>query len=188
VKIGGSLLDWPLLPTALTKWLAAQRPAAHVLICGGGRFADLVRQADAQFELGDEAAHWLAVECMSLSAKLLAALVPEARLVDRYAALMTSIEGSDGGVVIYDVCEFLREHEPRLPGVLLPHDWTSTSDSIAARLAEVLRADEVVLLKSGDPPGGTVAKMAEDGYVDAHFPAACRNVPSPRFVNLRQAG
>ena len=43
---------------------------------------------------------------------------------------------------------FLRREEPVLPGVRLPIGWHVTSDSIAARLAEVCQAQELVLLKS----------------------------------------
>jgi hypothetical protein len=46
-----------------------------------------------------------------------------------------------------------------------------TSDSIAARMAVVLGADRLILLKSIDMPSGTSwTEAAERGWVDRHFP------------------
>ena len=71
----------------------------------------------------------------------------------------------------------------------LPHSWDVTSDSIAARLAVLAGADELVLLKSGLPAGSlTLAQAAETGYVDRYFPVAAAGVPRVRCVNLRADG
>ena len=80
VKVGGSLLDWPLLPRALQQWLSQQPPAFNVLVAGGGELTDLIRQADRSFRLGDERSHWLCIDAMSISAQILAAVVPLYRI------------------------------------------------------------------------------------------------------------
>lgn len=55
-KLGGSLLDWSGLPGALT-WLEQQWPEQSlVLVVGGGQIADVVRQWDRLFRLGEERA------------------------------------------------------------------------------------------------------------------------------------
>src|SRR4029078_6870627 len=72
ITVRGSLLDWPQLPSALTRWLNQQPPAVNVLICGGGKLADFIRPAHQQFHLGDDSAHWLAIDCMSITARVLA--------------------------------------------------------------------------------------------------------------------
>ena len=55
VKLGGSLLDWPEWPTRLIDWLAT-RPELHpVLVVGGGRFADVLRDLDPIHALGEAA-------------------------------------------------------------------------------------------------------------------------------------
>ena len=69
----------------------------------------------------------------------------------------------------------------------LPRTWENTTDSIAARIAEILRADRLVLLKStGAPPGLTTQGAAELGVVDRVFPRAARAIPEVVLVNLRE--
>ena len=70
--------------------------------------------------------------------------------------------------------------------VTLPHTWEVTSDSIAAHIAEILCANELVLLKSA-PLAKSCAthEAAEQGYVDAFFPQAAARASKIRCVNLR---
>lgn len=216
VKVGGSLLEWNELPTALHQWLDEQPPAANVLICGGGQLANGIRDADQRFHLGNETAHWLAVDCMSLTARLLAhacnlpleplvplvSLVPKLRLGTtsplvpklrlgtpaREALLrepQTPPTTNTKNTIVLDIRDFLHSDEPSLPAPSLPRDWTTTSDSIAARLAEALTADELVLLKSTSPPAQSLADLAASGYVDRHFPVAAARLTALRFINLK---
>lgn len=184
VKIGGSLLDLPDLADRLGRWLAAQPLLPTLLLVGGGRLADVVRDYDRLHHLGDEAAHWLAVKTMSLNAALLAALLPEAQL-------QSSLDASapaNSGPLIFDPEEFLRCEEPHLPGKPLGRDWGVTSDSIAARLASVCGADELVLLKSAMPPAACDMPAAiAHGYVDGCFALAADGVARVRCVDLRDA-
>jgi 5-(aminomethyl)-3-furanmethanol phosphate kinase len=186
VKVGGSLLDWPLLPQALARWLAGQQPAANVLLCGGGALADCVRLADRHFQLGEEAAHWLAVDCLSITARLLAAFTTDSVMVSSYRELLAELKAAGPMTMVFNPHEFLREQEAKLPGRVLPHDWTATSDSIAARLAEVVCAGELVLLKSTDRQAGSLQELAAAGHVDQHFPLACGSIKQVRLVNLRR--
>jgi len=185
VKLGGSLLDWPQFPAALRQWRSRQPRAFDVFVAGGGVLAETIRKADRDFALGDELSHWLSIDALSITARILAAAIPEFSLLATYAGLRSEIAEQHGDGVILDVQEFLAEHEADLPGRSLPRDWSVTSDSIAARLAEILRADELVLLKSTDPPSRSLADLAEVGFVDRYFPTAAADLPSPRFVNLR---
>jgi 5-(aminomethyl)-3-furanmethanol phosphate kinase len=187
VKVGGSLLDWPELPRALDAWLNEQPSAINVLIAGGGNAVDAIRQASRAFLLDDESAHWLSIDAMSINSCLLADLLPDAVLVSMFGELWSAIETNSCLRIVFDSRQFLREHESELSGSLLPHNWSVTSDSIAARLAEVLPADELVLLKSADPPGKTTTALVDAGFVDRNFPSFNGCSFQRRFVNLRQA-
>src|SRR5438270_13226868 len=79
-KIGGSLFDLPELPNVIRHVLAQRAETSALLVAGGGRAADLVREWDRVHDLGDESAHALALEAMDLGASLLAHFLPEARL------------------------------------------------------------------------------------------------------------
>ncbi len=182
VKVGGSLFDFSDLVPALRGWLAAQPPANNVLVAGGGKFADAIREADERFAIGQETSHWLCIETLRVSAQLLATILPESQLVVTFEDLTSALRDSVGcRPMVFCPARFMREVEPDLDEYRSPHTWSVTTDSIAARLAEAIRADELVLLKSTDPPPeGFIT-----GYVDQYFPQAARNVANVRLVNLR---
>lgn len=183
VKVGGSLLSFEGLGHELRQWIGQQLPAVNVLIAGGGAAADLIREAAQRFDFDEEQSHWLAIKSMGLSAHLLHALLPEAAMVDSLAA----IQPTAGDIwLIVDPESLLRLETERLGTDLLPHHWHTTSDSIAARIAETLDADELVLLKSRTLPGdGSWREAAEQGFVDPYFPVAAAGLRHVRAVNLR---
>ena len=187
VKLGGSLLDVPDLALRLRDWLARQAPRATVLIAGGGRMADVVRDADRQHRLGETVSHWLCIRVMTLQAELLSALLPEAAVCRSLADWRSTAPG----LAILDPWIFLREEEPHLAGQTLPASWDVTSDSIAARFAAAIGAAELVLLKSALPQStlpqstSTPGAAAAAGYVDRFFPRLAEAAPAIRCVNLR---
>ncbi len=189
VKVGGSLADWPDPGPRLRRWLDRHAPPETVLVPGGGPAADAVRGLDRTHQLGAEAAHWLALRAMSLMAGFLEELLHDAGV--------TNAEPSDGGDVatawargrlpVVDAFAFCRQDELR-PGAL-PHTWAVTSDSVAARVAVVVGAAELVLLKSAPPPGDDVAEWAAAGYVDEWLPRVVGGTAvAVRAVDLRGSG
>jgi hypothetical protein len=88
--------------------------------------------------------------------------------------------------VIFDVRQFMADEEPSVPGTRLHASWDVTSDSIAARVAEVRGAAELVLLKSTLRSDlSSLTEWANAGLVDAFFPQAAVKLPRVRLVNLR---
>lgn len=184
VKLGGSLLDLPGLRVRLQAWLDLQSPAGTALVVGGGSLADAIRAADRTHGLSVEGAHWLCIRAMSVNAHLAAELLPDAAIAVDTASVRRLC--AEGRLAILDPWPFIREEEPRLSRVPLPSSWDVTSDSIAARLATVLAAAELVLLKSSLPdPGTDLLAAARCGYLDAFFPHAAAGLPAIRCVDLR---
>ncbi len=190
IKLGGSLLDCRELVPRLRAWLAAQTPMTNLMLVGGGRLADAIREAFALQPLSEEAAHWLCIRLLGVTAELAANLLPEARLLKHLNELDTPQGASP--LAILDPGQYLREEAVLLPQAEwreldpLPHSWDVTSDSIAARLAKVARAAELVLLKSRLPAASaTLTEAVEAGYVDRFFPHAAAGLKRIRCVNLR---
>jgi aspartokinase-like uncharacterized kinase len=182
-KVGGSLLDWPELSDRLPRWLAALGTPRVVLVVGGGPAADLVRRRDQWDELGDSKAHWLAVRAMSFNSFLIEGLLDHARVVT--SLLQCECRWEQGIVPIVDAHTFMVDDAAG--GSPLPQRWSVTSDSIAARVARALDADELVLLKSVAWPDGDIVEAARHGVVDEHLPRELEHTPrlKVRIENLR---
>ena len=184
VKVGGSLYDWPDLAARLSDWF---RPFVHegtplLVVPGGGPTADVIRRFDRGHRLGEETAHWLALRALALNAHVLAALLPGAAVVGTPAD-----SARRGLLTVLDPHAFARDDERR-PG-RLPHTWVVTSDSLAARAADVAGAGRLVLLKSVTVPEGMDwAEAARCGFVDEFFAQVLARRATPfavSAVNLR---
>jgi len=182
-KVGGSLYDWPDLGPQLRKWLSAYQSETVVLIPGGGAMADVVRDLDRHHELGDDKAHWLALRALSLNAHFLADLLPGACVIDD----LETLSFQPGRVWILDPHAFTRADERRHPaGECLPHHWDATSDSVAARVARVLGACRLILLKSTSIPADLDwTEAARLGLVDPHFGRLLPPGLQVHAINLR---
>jgi hypothetical protein len=123
---------------------------------------------------------------LTASARLVAAILPQADLISRFDQLRGALSRGGRRVMAFEVEDFLRHDESGSPGCALPRDWRVTSDSIAARLALAIGAHDLVLLKStGLPPGATKSSAAAMGLVDEYFPVAAQSLGAVRWVNLR---
>jgi hypothetical protein len=205
VKVGGSLFDHPRLGPGLRAYLETLR-ADVLLVPGGGAVADAVRAWDRTHALGEEAAHWLALRSLGVTKALLEALcrpTPQpppcregvnarpascasADVKEATPEFTPSLQGGGWGVGFLDPFAFARDDDAR-PGAL-PHTWSVTTDSIAARAASVFGAERLVLLKSADiPPGISWETAAANGWVDAHFPHIAATLTCPvEAVNFRR--
>lgn len=86
VKCGGSLLDWPELPTALAAWL--DTISGHVaIIVGGGKVVDALRALHEIHQTGEESSHWRALRAMDITATVLCEKMPHTPLEGCHAAV-----------------------------------------------------------------------------------------------------
>ena len=191
VKVGCSLFERRLLPEQLRFWLQAQTPAIHVLLAGAGELAESIRTWHERFQLSEANSHWICIETLGITAQVLQHMLPEVPLLHEFDGLRRRISElqslGQSAALVFDVRQFLHEVEPTAPPQPLPHGWQVTTDSIAARLAELLMADELVLLKSRPCPEvqNDFAALVEQGYVDDYFPQIASRL---KHVTLSQLG
>ena len=157
VKVGGSLIARrEQLDAVLATLSRLARVQRLLVVPGGGPLADVVREIDRRMDIGDDAAHWMAVLAMDQFAYLIASRVADSRVVEDHDAIGTAL--ADGVMPVLAPSRWLRAADP------LPHSWDVTSDSIAAWVAGQVGAPRLVLIKA---PGATGT-----GLVDAAFGAA----------------
>ena len=167
VKIGGGLLycgGIAGLRRACEDVTELSRARPVLVVPGGGPFADAVRRADTNGELGDALAHRLALAAMDQIGIILARLLP--------AAAPTAALSAPGGLGLLLAAPAFTGR----PGV--PESWDVTSDSLAVLAAGAIAAPEAILLKA--VPG-----------VLPRWPSSAPPFPklsAPRLRELQQAG
>jgi 5-(aminomethyl)-3-furanmethanol phosphate kinase len=181
VKVGGGIGDdaLPALCGTLGELGGLHR---LIVVPGGARFADAVREADGRFGLRAATSHRMAILGMEQFGWLLGDLIPGAvRCADPAEA-----RAGRTSVLL----------PAALPLDALPASWEVTSDSIAAWVADRFGAGRLVLVKEVDglfadwPPRGepiarlTVAELAalRPGGVDAYLPTVLENAPFETWV------
>lgn len=171
VKVGGSLFDLPQLGPVLRRWLDQLDMRHVVLLPGGGPAADAVRAFDKMQQLGEEAAHWLALRAMRFNVALLHAVLPDSSPAENLAECESLWQR--GLTPILDILPFALADENAADH--LPHTWQVTSDALAARVAVVWNANRLILLKSTALPARLDwDEAARLGVVDASFAGVVR--------------
>ncbi len=166
VKIGGALLRHQhAFDATLLAIESAARERPLLVVPGGGPFADTVREVDARFAVGDDAAHWMAVLAMDQYAQLLASRLRDAVVVENAAALQQAL--ASRRIPVLAPSRWLRDADP------LPHTWDVTSDSIAAWVAGAVGAAELVLIKA---PGAAGASLVDGHFAQALPPAVAASI------------
>lgn len=178
VKLGGSLLGFASTPVHLENWLSQQVPMTTIWIVGGGILADSIRELDDVHAFAAPITHWICVDLMDLTSRILSAWFPDWPLIVEHENLLVPPRVPN---LIFAPGKWLSESPD-----LLPVSWDVTSDSIAATLGNSLNATEIVLLKSTllleqktDP------LHASNPLVDRYFSSVVGNA-SVRLVNLRE--
>ncbi len=162
IKLGGSLAESRRLAQILELVVDARVPI--VVVPGGGSFADAVRRAQSRYGFSDASAHRMALLAMHQMGLMLAALQPRLKPVETLAGLKRTVSGAR--IPVWLPLKLV-ERDGRIAA-----DWSTTSDGLAARLAERLGRVPVVLVKSCRiPKGKSVAALAREGIVDPTFAA-----------------
>jgi aspartokinase-like uncharacterized kinase len=189
IKLGGSLLAMPGLKEKFRKWCQENPHPLSLIIVGGGEIVEAVRRIHDVSALPEEFAHWVCIDLMAHTARLAQQILGEVHLYETMDALQqafTSTANESASPIIAlvqpGIC-FARE----LPRRGLPETWDVTSDTLAAAFSRLHAAEELVVMKSVDPPGDALQlrELARLGFVDRHFPDFAAGIETVRFVNLR---
>ncbi|MCL2642349.1 MAG: hypothetical protein FWD52_02365 [Candidatus Bathyarchaeota archaeon] len=154
IKIGGSLAQNPQTLQALCQKLnTLSNKHQIVIVPGGGKFADCVREADKQFTLSKTTSHHMAILAMNQYGLLLADLMkPNSQTTDNLKTAKTKTHTDL--ITIFLPSKLLTQNNTKnkkdnKEGEL-PNSWEVTSDTIAAYIAKKLDAKKLVLIKNVD--------------------------------------
>jgi aspartokinase-like uncharacterized kinase len=143
IKVGGSLAEDPERLRALCHKLSElAKKHAIIVVPGGGKFADVVRDFDQRFNLSSGISHRMAILGMDQFGLLLSQIIPNscATYLLNDAKQLSEIEV----VPIFLPSRLMFKEDP------LENSWDITSDSIAAYVASRLQAAKVLLVTDVD--------------------------------------
>lgn len=142
IKVGGSLGQSRKLADLMARLSELGRRFKILIIPGGGAFADVIRDYDRQFGLDRDASHWMAILAMDQYGHLISSLIPDSELVHGLSdARKVSASGRVPVLLTYNLL---------FQADALPRSWNVTADSIAAWVAGLAGARQLILLKSVD--------------------------------------
>jgi len=176
IKLGGSLLNRPSLAEDLQAWLSLHPARQTGLVIGGGQIIEAVRRLDAVHHLDARGLHWHCVDLMHATFKIGSELLDDFVPLDDPPSLerwLADPVDDPARALVSPRCFYRRDRHPDV----LPQDWSTTSDSIAALLAGRIAADRLVLLKSCEvDPAAPIDSLSAAGIVDEAFSATLGDV------------
>lgn len=162
LKLGGSLAETQRLPVIAEIVTRARYPV--VVVPGGGMLADGVRTAQRDLKITDALAHRLALLSMHQMGLVIASRHPRFETVETLAGI--------AGALVNGAVPVWLPYELQSADDTIPADWTTTSDALAARLAERMGCGQVALVKSCPiPHGATLEWVRENDVADPVFSA-----------------
>lgn len=169
VKLGGSLIDDERLLTWLAM-LARCGRGCVVIVPGGGPYADVVRAQQQRWRFSDGHAHRMAMLAMAQFALQMQGMNDDLVLASTVAEISAVIANNRVAIWL--------PSEMALSDKTIATTWDITSDSLAAWLTGLLRADQLTLVKScGINAGATISDLAQCGIVDRGFIEMTANAP-----------
>lgn len=178
VKVGGAVCREPASRAVALAAVGQLSTMRRILVVpGGGAFADEVRAQQRAQGFSERTAHWLAILAMDQLARVIAAELAGAQLVNLRSEVAPVLHA--GKVPVLAPHTWMRAADP------LPHSWDITSDSIAAWIAGDLGAGELILLK---PVDGPVEALVDRGFAAACPPGLSVRVATPATLAAAGAG
>jgi aspartokinase-like uncharacterized kinase len=161
VKVGGSLAETGRMASVLATIVSAKIPV--IIVPGGGPFADAIRALQPTMGYDDGTAHRLAMLAMRQMAEFMSAQQERLRIVETLEEMSVAFRQSQ--VPVWAPLRMISVDES------IAANWDATSDSLAARLAELLDA-RLLLLKSVDvDKTESINTLAERSVVDSVLPS-----------------
>lgn len=160
VKLGGSLAEGRRLLSIL-KIVGSARESC-VIVPGGGAFADAVRAAYKKHGLSELTAHRMALLAMHQTGMMLASLHARLVPVETLAGIRKAL--AESRIPVWLPLR-LTDGDRKISA-----DWRTTSDGLAARLAERLGGAQLIIVKSCRvDPDDTPRQLVRKGIVDPVF-------------------
>jgi len=160
IKVGGSLAEDSVSLIALCEELGELTKSYRMLVVpGGGKFADVVREFYRNFDLSDTVAHKMAILSMDQFGLFLSNITPNSQIT--YVLEEDQRLSSTGILPIILPSNLMFKKDPLKPS------WDVTSDSIAAYIAGLLLAKKLILVTdvdgifTEDPEKNPNARMIE---------------------------
>ena len=143
IKVGGSLAEGTERLKALCRKLSElAKKYALIVVPGGGRFADVVRDFDQRFSLPKSVSHRMALLGMDMFGLLLSGIMHSCRVFRQFDDAEELF--GKGVVPIFLPSHMMFKDDP------LENSWDVTSDSIATYSAERFNAEKVILVTDVD--------------------------------------
>ena len=164
IKVGGSLAeDLERLRALCHKLSEFAKKYEIIVVPGGGRFADVVRDFDRRFNLSSGISHRMAILGMDQFGLLLSQIIPDscATYLLNDAKQLSEIRV----VPIFLPSRLMFQEDP------LENSWDVTSDSIAAYVASRLHVAKVLLVTDVDGIFTKDPKKHENATLIEHLSA-----------------
>jgi aspartokinase-like uncharacterized kinase len=143
IKVGGSLAEKPTALKALGNKLSEIAEGYSIVVVpGGGKFADALRECNQQYTLSADAAHKMAILGMNQFGLLLSQVMPNSCTTYAVGDAKRLSEGKT--VPIFLPSRLMFRENP------LEASWDVTSDAIAAYIASQLNAHKLILATNVD--------------------------------------
>ena len=126
------------LKHAVDQWMTIEPAAQTFVVVGGGKLIDAIRELDQVHAMDQREIHWTCVDLLTTTATFVAKTL-QWNLISTpsqwQAVLMEAPQENAPSVIVPDVF-YNRDHLHGNPAEavrsLLPEDWRTTTDSIAA--------------------------------------------------------